>query len=492
MQNCDKFSTTVEKRFTPLCGFLTYSDTVLEFRFGILIGRSMNNVASGARRRALNGASLSLIVLLACSGVAAAQGTTYSVSDEAAQQIEKTRKSASVEDGLALAELAISEGRYEQAVGILSGLLLRAPDNATLKLLLGDLYSRMGSFPQAKLYVEEALASGKLSPDQVQDANIILALMAGGQKQAKEAFSLKGSVSAALRYRTNATGGTNNDTVLINDQAVAINNNAREEEDWDWSTTVSLRAGYDIAPDIAMDTRGFLFIRKQNQEASNDLGIFEVTPGVRFDLIKEKDLQVRVRPYLIGSGAMLDGQAALLVGGFGVSAQQLVDRRFIFSESLEYRAVNYRGIDGRAGLETLDGDEKRVTAGATYLFTESISGRLDYRGVWRDTLSESDDRAQHRYRGSVTYRYPLSFTDDKSRLNFAVAYTESDFEGPDRNISAVTTREDEAWAFDISNALPIAEDLTLDLSASYSTRDSNLPNFVTEDTSVSAGVTWRF
>lgn len=452
----------------------------------------MKYVACGARRRALQGVSLSLLILMACGGTAAAQGTAYTVSDQASQQLDRTLKSASVEDGLALAELAISEGRYEQAVGILSGLLLHAPDNANLKLLLGDLYSRMGSFAQAKLYIDEALASGNLSPKQVQDANIILALMAGGKKEEKDPFTLKGSVSAAVRYRSNATGGTKNDTVLINDQAVAVQNNASEEPDWDSSTTVSLRAGYEFTPEMAMDTRGFLFIRKQFTEKKNDLGIVEVTPGMRFNLVEEKDLQVRVRPYLIGSAGTLGGQAALMVGGTGVESQQLVDRKIIFSESAEYRYVDYRGIDGRAGLENLDGDEMRITAGATYLFTETLSGRIDYRGAWRDTKQESNDRVQHRYRGSVTYRYPFTFAEDPSRIRFAVAYTESDFEAPDRNISANTTREDEEWSFDLSNSTPIWKDLTLDLSASYTTRDSNLPNFVTEDRSVSAGITWRF
>lgn len=452
----------------------------------------MNNVARGAKRRALQGASLSLFILMACSASAAAQSSTYAPSGEASQQLDKTMKSASVEDGLALAELAINEGRYEQAVGILSGLLLRAPDNARLKLLLGDLYSRMGSFPQAKLYIDEALASGKLTPAQVQDANIILALMAGAPKKEKDPFTLKGSVSTALRYRTNATGGTKNDTVLINDQAVAVQNNAEEKADTDWSTTVSLRAGYEFEPNMSMDTRGFLFVRRQRHESKNDLAIVEVTPGVRFDLVKEKDLQIRVRPYLIGSGATLDGQAALMVGGTGVESQQLVDRRFIFSESAEYRYTDYRAINGRAGLENLDGDEKRVTAGVTYLLTETLSARIDYRGVWRDTQQESSDRVQHRYRGSVTYRYPFTFVEDPSRVRFAVAYTNSDFEAPDRVISPTTTREDEEWSFDLSNSTPIWKDLTLDLSASYSQRDSNLPNFVTEDTSVSAGVTWRF
>ncbi|RVU33954.1 tetratricopeptide repeat protein [Hwanghaeella grinnelliae] len=452
----------------------------------------MNSVAHGAKRRALQGASLSFFILLACSGIAAAQGTSYSVSEEATVQLDKTIKSASVDDGLSLAELAIDEGRYEQAVGILSGLLLRAPDNATLKLLLGDLYSRMGSFPQARLYVEDALASGKLTPEQVQDANIILALMAGGKPEAKDPFSMSGSLSSALRFRTNATGGTNSDIVLINDQAVAVQANAQEESDWDWSTTLSLRAGYEITSDIAMDTRGFLFVRKQRQETTNNLSVVQVTPGIRFDLVKEKELQVRVRPYVIGSAGELGGRAALMIGGAGVEAQQLVDRRWIFSQSAEYRYVDYRATTDRPGLENLDGDEKRLSAGATYLFTETLSGRLDYRGNWRDTNRESDDRIQHRYRGSVTYRYPFSFTEDKSRLRFAAAYTESDFEGLDRSISVNTVREDEQWEFDLSNTTPIAEDLTLDLSASYSTRDSNLPNFVTEDTTVSAGVTWRF
>jgi|GEM_PF-2976795 len=491
MQICDKFALTAVKSGAPFAVGRHILIMSFIYSFGILIGRSMNSVVNGMKRRALQRVSLSLFIFMACGGIAAAQ-TTYSVSDEATQQLDRTIKSASVEDGLALAELAIGEGRYEQAVGILSGLLLRAPDNATLKLLLGDLYSRMGSFAQAKIYVDEALASGKLTPAQVQDANIILALMATGKPQAKDPFSFGGSVSAALRYRSNATGGSSNDTILINDQAVAAQNNTGEEEDMDWSATVSVRTGYEFTPEMAMDTRGFLFVRKQWDERQNDLAVAEVTPGLRFDLIKRDDLRVRARPYLIGSFATLDSQAALMVGGAGVESLQIVDKKFIFSESFEVRFVNYRGIDGRAGLETLDGDEKRLTAGATYLFTEDLSGRFDYRGVWRDTRNRSDDRDQHRYRGTVTYRYPWSFTEDKSRIRFAAAFTESDFGGPDNVVSTVTTRKDEEWAFDISNTTPIAEDLTLDLSASYSDRDSNLPNFVVEDTTVSAGITWRF
>ena len=109
-----------------------------------------------------------------------------------------------------------------------------------------------------------------------------------------------------------------------------------------------------------------------------------------------------------------------------------------------------------------------------------MSAGLNYRGTVRDTTQAFDDRTQHRLRGSVTLRYtdPIAFTNDRSRVRVAVSYTDTEFDAANRAISAVTVREDEEWSFDVSNSLPIAQDLTFDLSASYTDRDSSLPNFV--------------
>ncbi len=435
-------------------------------------------------------------VLAACfwPAVASAQSAAATASDQAADQLERTLKSATVEDALGLAEIAIAEGRFEQAVGILSGLLLRDPQNPSLLLLLGDLYSRLGSFAQAKLYVDQAVATGQLNAAQKQEADLLIALVTTGQPAARDPFSFAGRLSTGLRYRTNATGGTKNDTVLINDQAVAAQNNAGEVEDYDWSATLTARAGYVVQPGIELDANGLVFIRKQFEQSQNDLLIVELEPGVSFELANSKEFGMVVRPFGVVGVGELDNQLAQRILGGGLESRQQVGGRYLFNQSAEFRDVDYEPIDGLAGLNNLDGSEARFELGGIYLVSDSISAGLNYRATLRDTNQKFDDRTQHRLRGSVTLRYldPIELTGDKSRFRVAVSYTDTEFDAANRAISAVTVREDEEWSFDISNTLPIAEDLTFDLSGSYTDRDSSLPNFELEDTTVSAGISWRF
>ena len=440
------------------------------------------------------GVSAAVVVATAWLFPVAASAQDAAASERAAEQLQRTLKSATVEDALGLAEVAMAEGRFEQAVGILSGLLLRDPQNPTLLLLLGDLYSRLGSFAQSKLYLDQAVATGGLTATQQEEANLLLALVTTGKAPEADPFSFSGRLSTGLRYRTNATGGTKNDQVLINDQVVAAQNNAGEEDDFDWFATLSVRAGYRFQPGMQFDVNGLIFSRKQFQETQNDLQLIELEPGVSFEVANSETFAMLVRPFGLWGVAQLDNQLAQRIYGGGLEARQRVDARLLLNQSAEFRNVNYEPIDGLEGLDNLDGSETRWELGAVYLFTDAVSAGLNYRGTLRDTTQAFDDRTQHRLRGSVTLRYtdPIAFTSDRSRVRVAVSYTDTEFDAANRAISAVTVREDEEWSFDVSNSLPIAEDLTFDLSASYTDRDSSLPNFVLEDTTVSAGISWRF
>lgn len=442
----------------------------------------------------LGGFLLALGAGAIASGVSYGQGTGVVASEQAADQLDRTLRSATVEDALSLAEVAISEGRFEQAIGILSGLLLRDPENPSLLLLLGDLYSRLGSFAQSKVYLDQAIATGGLTPDQKQEADLLIALVTTGEPQARDPFSIAGRLSTGFRFRTNATGGTKNDNVLINDQVVAAQNNAGEQDDFDWFATLSARAGYQLASGLTLDANGLVFVRKQFQQTQNDLQLIEVEPGISYEVANTDEYAVVVRPFAIGGLAQLDNQFAQDVAGGGFESRQRIGGRWLLNQSAEIRAVNYKPIDGLAGLDNLDGSEQRYEAGAIFIVTPTISTGLNYRATVRDTKQTFDDRTQHRIRGSATFLYadPLAFSEDKSTFRLSVSYTDSEFDAPNPAISAVTVREDEEWSVDVSNALPIYKDMTFDLSASYTSRDSSLPNFVLEDTAISAGISWRF
>lgn len=432
-----------------------------------------------------------VIALCAASGDARAQ----SAGEASNTELQKALESASPDTALAVAQKAISEGRYEQAVGILTGLLLGDPENASLKLLIGDLYSRMGSFAQARTYVEDALDSGELSADETQNAQTILALM-GGSAPVRDVFSLSGRISSGLRYRSNATGGTTSAVVIINDQVVASNDNAEKESDTDWYLSGSARAVYVLDPEskLNMDTRAFMLARKQFAETQNDLIVGEVTPGLSMPLIQSQSYIMQGRGYGILGFADLDGELAQTVYGAGGELRHQLGKRLQLTQSLEFREVDYRAISGRATIEELDGSETRLTLGARYLLTEDLVAGLDYRLGDRDTVTIDQDREQHRIGSTLTYSYdtPFDLSSNSSRIRGGVSYVATNFENPDRTLSAVTEREDREWRVDLSNNLAFRDNMTFDVAVSHSERSSSLPNFETDNTSVSVGLSLNF
>ena len=436
-----------------------------------------------------------LVACLTCAAVLALPfGGALAQTDPVTNQLEKTLESASVEDAVALAQQAIDEGRFEQAVGILSGLLLGDPDNAQLKLLMGDLYSRMGSFAQAQIYVQDALKSGQLNADQTQEAEILLALTTGGQPQARDPFRYSANVSTGLRYRSNATGGTTSDSILINDQVVNAGNNAQADEDTDWFLNGSFRTSYELDPATNLTMDGFLLIRRQFRFTNNDIIVGEVTPGASFRVLQNQQYVVDIKPYGILGFTDLDDHYAQSSVGFGATFREIVSQTMLLNQGFEYRSVDYNAIPGRESLTELDGHEMRFIAGVTKLLGENWVLGADYLGTDRDTVTLTQDRQQHRLRGTASYRYatPFGLSDEASRVRGSIAYTKTNFENADPVVSANTVRRDNEWRFDVTNSLALREDLTMDFSLSHSERRSNLDNFETDNTSAALGLTLAF
>ena len=77
---------------------------------------------------------------------------------------ETLRKPADPATLVAFAEIAIKVGDLEGAISALDRLLLIDGDQPDIKLELGVLYFRLGSFEAARAYLEEVRASGRASP----------------------------------------------------------------------------------------------------------------------------------------------------------------------------------------------------------------------------------------------------------------------------------------------------------------------------------------
>src|SRR5581483_4449762 len=94
-------------------------------------------------------------------------------------------------------------GNYEAAISTLERMLLFNRDLPRVKLELGVLYFRIGSYAIARSYFEEVIAD-PTTPDQVkQNAGLYIAQI--DRRTTRNHFA--GSVTSGFRYQTNANVG---------------------------------------------------------------------------------------------------------------------------------------------------------------------------------------------------------------------------------------------------------------------------------------------
>jgi tetratricopeptide (TPR) repeat protein len=114
-----------------------------------------------------------LFTMTACCSGAAAQSTTSAVSaasvvqqdyDALFQQMYKNP--SDLEASFKFAEQAVKRGDYEAAIGALERMLFFNPNLPRVKLELGVLYFKLGSYELARSYFQEAVKAAH-APDDI-------------------------------------------------------------------------------------------------------------------------------------------------------------------------------------------------------------------------------------------------------------------------------------------------------------------------------------
>lgn len=415
-------------------------------------------------------------------------------SAEATQVLNRALEEGGVDAALEVARVAIREARYEQAAGILTGLQARDPNNPTIKLLLGDLYTRMGAREQAKLYLRQALESQQLADEQRRNAEALLAFAEGAGQRGNRAWQFSGTFRSGLRYSSNANGGTDSDSILIGDVARATPDRVTDEDDFSSFLYGYGQATKPVSRRVSLDARGFVYGRKQFDLEDQDLAAVRVQPGVIWDAVKTRDYGLRLRPYAIAAATGIGREHALAQLGGGVRALERVDRDWFFDQTVEWSSVNYRNTDERPSLDQLDGDDARLSLGVTHRLQEGITLRLEYRVSHRDTRETFLDRTRQRVRVAASTDLPAFWPgmEGTPNLRGGIAYLDSRYDGPDPAVSATTTREDTEWAFDVDLMIPVQDSWSVELGADYSRTNSNLPNYDRDEVGATAGIRFDF
>ena len=139
------------------------------------------------------------------------------------------------------ATAATQTGDLEGAVSALERMLLIDPNLPRVRLELGVLYFRLGSYEIARTYLQSALASRNIPPDVRAKADQYMAEL--DKRLTRSRFS--GEVFLGMRYQSNANLGPGNSQVRLFGQVANLNQAALGTADWGAVSTGQFRHTYD-------------------------------------------------------------------------------------------------------------------------------------------------------------------------------------------------------------------------------------------------------
>lgn len=390
------------------------------------------------------------------------------------------------------AALAAQAGQLEGAIAALERMLLINPDLPRVRLELGVLYYRLGSFDVAKSYLTQAGAHPSAPPEVRERVGGYLAEI----DRLTSRHRLRGSAVAGVRWQSNANAGPASDLVKAQGFDASLDSRFQRQRDWNAFAAASAEYVYDLqnANRDAIEAALNLYGTRQFKLTALDLSVSELTLGPRFGTDSLLGTDSSIRPYIIGNIVTLDQSRYYATGGAGLSYRQPIGERLALDLAGEWRRKDYKANASSPSLNDQDSDEYDLVA--------VLRGALTPNQILTAGVIAVHEQASARFKSrnelSASLGYSLSYEpllDINPRpwtFNASVARTLTRYGAPDPSVDPVTTRSDHEWRFSILNAISVTDRASLMVQALRTNLSSNLPNFENSNTAITFGAIYEF
>jgi hypothetical protein len=406
---------------------------------------------------------------------------------------EVLRQPTNLDLAFKFAAVAARLGNYEAAISTLERMLLLNRDLPRVKLELGVLYFRIGSYSIARTYFEEAIADPK-TPDQVKK-NVGLYLAQIDKRTARNHFA--GSITAGFRYQTNANVGPSSNQVLAFGVPAILNSTFVSEPDWNPFLSTYMTDSYDLYADRSVTWESTLqgYYAYQLTVHNLNLGFAEVTTGPRFLLTHQQGSELSLHPFAVANVVSLGTSLDFSTFGAGVELDKAFDNdRLLLGAGYTYR---YQTFENSAQLPTnslFTGPVNILGLTSSYQLTDTI--QIGLTGYASDQSAQADFNSNWQYSLaagiSKQYAAPFGLTQFPWVANLSLRGIWTDYQAADPTVDPNTVREDRELDVTVGNNFGMTQDLSLLLQAQYTDHNSNIPNYRFTDTSVIMGATWSF
>lgn len=424
----------------------------------------------------------------------AADAQQSSVSDRVFEDAyqEVLKDPGNLDKSFRFTQLAIERGDYEAAVSALERMLITNPNLPRVRLELGVLYFRLGSYALAKSYLESAV-KGKDVPTVVRErVDVFLAKI----NDLLSASKVSGSASAGLRYQTNANAGPSSSSVLVFGTPAELDEAYTRQKDGNIFGALNLRHVYDLETQeqTTFDTDLFVFGSKHFEQEQVDVLFLELVAGPRFRVPSEESGNTLVRPFVSGNVVHLGDEVLYASLGGGVEVSRRVNDGLGMTLRYDIKKKRFDDNTSRPVASNEDGVEHSAQVTAAFSITPAVNVFSRVRIKAHNAQVEYE--ANREYGGlagvSISYEPPIGNPTRRWLTSVSGELSFLKHDAPDPTISSTKRREDKKWDLRVQTNIPLSVLISLGVGVTYSRISSNLPNFEQNNTGFAASLSRSF
>ncbi len=391
------------------------------------------------------------------------------------------------------ATVATQTGDLEGAVSALERMLLIDPNLPRVRLELGVLYFRLGSYELARTYLQTALSSRSIPADVRAKAEQYMAEL--DKRLTRSRFS--GEIFLGTRYQSNANLGPAGSQVRLFGQVANLNQAALGTADWGGVSTGQFRHTYDLETQdkAAIESQFTYYVTRQFQLQAANVSLIDFTTGPRFQAFRETFEDVIVKPFVSVGYIWVNDTPYYGSYGGGVETGVLLSDNLRNVSVFSWRQQNYPNTWYLPGNSQFTGTQYSATSTFQYQLNPLVS----LFAVANAQRYQTQQTPQQNYMllgtgGGFAFRFadPLFRSDQPWTISLSANLQWWKYDQPDPIVDPDVIRYQQDTILNLLLAVPFDDRTTFSLSLARFNRGSSLPNYEFTNNSAMFGVSWRF
>ena len=436
----------------------------------------------------LAGAAVLLVVL-----TAQAQSPTPSVDRiayDAAFQ-DSLRNPADPATVLRYAEAAVKVNDLEGAISALERLLLINGDQPRVKLELGTLYYRLGSYEAARAYFESARASARATQEVKQLSGEYL--VAIDKRTGVSQFS--GDLLAGIRYSTNANNGATG-SIRAFGTSVIPDPTFSQRPDFSAVAAANIRHRYDLGRQDSgtLESNLAFYTSRQFQVSEANVLVLDLNTGPRMKPFGGWAEQISVRPFLMGRYVAVDDMTNYWSWGAGAEASvpltpKLIGNIALYGQRREFVSNWQAPFNNEStGVEAATVFDLRAEITPNFWMTVGgnvlrYSAAVASEGYWEFGAGTS---------ATMRFTDPIGINGRPWQMTANAYASYAGYDQVNVFIDPTTVRTQTDIGFGLALSVPLDERFSLSAQAGYAQRSASISNYSYNAFTSLVGVGWRF